>query len=166
MALEALESDDISNPLDRVERIAEAYEWAFSRTGASEVTMEIAGGWSDMQVALNWRDEFEILHAAVSLEVKVPAARRDEVAKLIARINEQLLIGHFDLWHSDGSLLFRNSLLLTGNAEANDAQCEALIRFAVETCERYFPAVQFVVWAGQNAQEALEAAMIDTWGEA
>ena len=43
---------------------------------------------------------------------------------------------------------------------------EALIRFAVETCERYFPAVQFVVWAGQPAHEALESAMIDTWGEA
>ena len=128
--------------------------------------MEVAGGWSDMTISLNWRDEFEILHVAVSLEMKVPPARRDEVAKLLARINEQLLVGHFDLWHSDGSLLFRNSLLLTGNAEANDAQCEALIRFAVETCERYFPAVQFVVWAGQTAAEALEAAMIDTWGEA
>ena len=166
MALEALESDDLSNPLDRVERIAEAYEWAFSRTGCGEVTMQIAGGWSDMTVSLSWRDEFEILHAAVGLEMKVPAARRDEVAKLIARINEQLLIGHFDLWHADGSLLFRNSLLLSGNAEANDAQCEALIRFAVQTCERYFPAVQFVVWAGRSAAEALEAAMIDTWGEA
>ena len=167
MALEALERDEgLSNPLDRVERIAEAYDWAFSRTDAREVTMEVSGGWSDMSISLNWRDEFEILHVAVSLEMKVPQARRDEVTKLLARINEQLLVGHFDLWHSDGSLLFRNSLLLTGNAEANDAQCEALIRFAVETCERYFPAVQFVVWAGQNAADALEAAMIDTWGEA
>ncbi len=166
MALEALESEYLSNPLDRVERIAEAYEWAFSRTGYGEVTMQIAGGWTDMTVSLNWREEFEVLHMAVSLETRVPAARRDEVAKLIARINEQLLIGHFDLWHADGCLLFRNSLLLSGNAEANDAQCEALIRFALETCERYFPAVQFVVWAGQNAADALEAAMIDTMGEA
>lgn len=166
MALEALESDELSNPLDRVERIAEAYQWAFSRNGSGEVTMEIAGGWSDMAVSLTWRDEFEILHVAVGLETKVPPPRRDEVARLLSRINEQLLIGHFDLWHADGSLLFRNSLLLTGNAEANDAQIEALIRFAVETCERYFPAVQFVVWAGQSAAEALEAAMIETWGEA
>lgn len=166
MALEALESEELSNPLDRVERIAEAYQWAFSRTGSGEVTMEIEGGWSDMNVSLNWRDEFEILHVAVGLETKVPPPRREEVAKLLARINEQLLIGHFDLWHADGSLLFRNSLLLTGNAEANDAQIEALIRFAVETCERYFPAVQFVVWAGQSAADALEAAMIETWGEA
>ena len=166
MALEAFESENISNPLDRVERIAEAYQWAFSRTGSSEVTMEVSGGWSDMTISLNWRDEFEILHVAVSLEMKVPSTRRDEVAKLLARINEQLLVGHFDLWHLDGSLVFRNNLLLSGNAEANDAQCEALIRFAVDTCERYFPAVQFVVWAGQPAEQALEAAMIDTWGEA
>ena len=166
MALEALESEDLSNPLDRVERIAEAYQWAFSRTGNGEVMMEISGGWSDMTVSLNWRDEFEILHVAVSLEMKVPSTRRDEVAKLLARINEQLLVGHFDLWHLDGSLVFRNNLLLSGNAEANDAQCEALIRFAVDTCERYFPAVQFVVWAGQPAEQALESAMIDTWGEA
>ena len=107
MALEALErEDELSNPLDRVERIAEAYDWAVSRTNAREVMMEVAGGWSDMTISLNWRDEFEILHVAVSLEMKVPAARRDEVAKLLARINEQLLTGHFDLWHADGSLLF------------------------------------------------------------
>ncbi len=166
MALEALEIDDLSNPLDRVERLAEAYEWAFSRVNSAEVTMQVEGSWSGMTVSLNWRDEFEILHAAVSFEMKVPPARRDETARLLARINEQLLVGHFDLWHSDGSLVFRNSLLLAGGAEMNDAQCEGLIRFAVETCDRYFPAVQFVVWAGQNAAEALEAAMIDTMGEA
>ncbi|WP_373505598.1 YbjN domain-containing protein [Aestuariivirga sp.] len=166
MGLEAFESDDLSNPLDRVERIAEAYDWAFSRTNPAEVTMEVAGGWSNMTVSLNWRDEFEILHVAVSLEMKVPPARRDEAAKLLARVNEHLLVGHFDLWHSDGSLVFRNTLLLSGGADVNDAQCEGLIRFAVETCDRYFPAVQFVVWAGQNAADALDAAMIDTMGEA
>ena len=57
-------------------------------------------------------------------------------------------------------------LLLTGGAEANDAQCESLIRLAVETCERYFPAVQFVVWAGRNAGEALESSLLETVGEA
>ncbi len=166
MALEALEIEDTANPLDRVERIAEAYEWAFDRTNHAEVTMRVEGGWSDLTVSLNWRDEFEILHVAVNFDVKVPQPRREETTRLIARINEQLLVGHFDLWHSDGSVVFRNSLLLSGGAETNDAQCEALIRFAVETCDRYFPAVQFVVWAGQPAEKALEAAMIETMGEA
>jgi hypothetical protein len=33
-------------------------------------------------------------------------------------------------------------------------------------CERYFPAFQFVVWAGKSATEAMDAAMFDTEGEA
>jgi hypothetical protein len=166
MALEALETEEIPNPLDRIERIAEAYQWAFDRTTHGEVTMRIDGGWSDLTVSLNWRDEFEILHVAVNFDMKVPQPRRDEAVRLLSRINEQLICGHFELWNADGSLVFRNDLLLSGGAGVNDAQCEALIRFAVETCDRYFPAVQFVVWAGQEAEEALAAAMIETMGEA
>lgn len=166
MALEALENDEGSNPLDRVERIAETYQWAFDRTNQAEVIMRIDGGWSDMTVSLNWRDEFELLHVAVNFDAKVPPARRDEAARLLTRINENLLCGHFDLWQADGSLVFRNGLLLSGGADVNDPQLEALIRFAVETCDRYFPAVQFVVWAGQTAEDALAASMIETMGEA
>ena len=96
----------------------------------------------------------------------LPLDQKKEILLSLARINENLLCGHFDLWHADGSLVFRNGLLLSGGADVNDAQCEALIRFAVETCDRYFPAVQFVVWAGQNAEDALAASMIETMGEA
>jgi len=164
-ALQAFDTGN-PNPLDRVERLAEARHWCFDRATPSEVTMRIEGGWSDLTVSLCWRDDLETLHVAAAFDVKVPQARRDEAARLAARINEQLLHGHFDLWDSDGSLVFRNNLLLTGGAEANDAQCEALIRLAVETCERYFPAVQFVVWAGRTASEALESSLLETVGEA
>jgi hypothetical protein len=107
-----------------------------------------------------------MLHVAASFDAKVPAPRRLEMARLVALVNEQLLLGHFDLWHEDGSLVFRNGLLLAGGAEANDAQCEGLIRMAIETCERYFPAVQFVVWGGRAAEDALHASLLETMGEA
>ena len=158
--------NDLPNPLDRVERIAEAYQWAFDRTTQAEVSMRIEGGWSDISLSLAWRDEFEMLQVVAGFDFKVPAARRDELSRLVSLINEQMLAGHFDLWSQDGSLVYRNNLLLTGGAEPNDAQCEALIRFAVESCERYFPAVQFVVWAGRNATEALESCLLETQGEA
>ena len=35
---------------------------------------------------------------------------------------------------------------------------------ALDACERYFPAFQFVVWAGKPAREALDAAMFETQG--
>jgi hypothetical protein len=37
---------------------------------------------------------------------------------------------------------------------------------AIHACERYYPAFQFVVWAGKTATEAMSAAMFDTEGEA
>ena len=42
----------------------------------------------------------------------------------------------------------------------------ALLGTALESCERYFTAFQFVVWAGKAAREALDAAMFETSGEA
>ena len=155
-----------ANPLDKVERLAERQRWDFDRSNPHEVTMLVDGGWSDMHVAMTWRDDVETLLVACTFETKVPPKRRDEMARLVALINTQLLHGHFELWPKEGNLLFRDTLLLAGGAEANEAQCETLIRLAIRSCERYFPAVQFVLWAGRGAEEALEASLFETVGEA
>ena len=56
--------------------------------------------------------------------------------------------------------------MLPGGLVASTAQCETMLVSAIHACERYFPAFQFVVWAGKSAPEALHAAMFDTAGEA
>jgi hypothetical protein len=153
-------------PLDRVERLANAREWCVDRCGDDELNMIIAAAWGDLSVSLNWRDDYESLHIACSFDMRVPANRREEIGRLTTMLNEQLYFGHFDLWRHDGSVMFRNSLLLAGGAGSNDAQCETLIGLAVEACERYFPAFQFVIWAGKTAEDALAASLIETVGEA
>jgi hypothetical protein len=50
--------------------------------------------------------------------------------------------------------------------EASGEQCKSVMGTALEACERYFPAFQFVLWAGKPAREALDAAMFETSGEA
>jgi hypothetical protein len=37
---------------------------------------------------------------------------------------------------------------------------------AVSAAERYYPAFQFVIWAGKSAREAMDAALFETAGEA
>jgi hypothetical protein len=63
-------------------------------------------------------------------------------------------------------MMFRHALVLAGGVEASRRQCEALLATALESCERYYPAFQFVIWAGKPAREALEAAMFETAGQA
>ncbi|HEY1337528.1 MAG TPA: YbjN domain-containing protein, partial [Bryobacteraceae bacterium] len=78
----------------------------------------------------------------------------------------QLWVGHFDLWSRDGLVMFRHALVLAGGVQVSNRQCEVLLNAALDACERHYPAFQFVVWAGEGAREALEAAMFETAGEA
>ncbi len=149
-----------------VERIAAINDWSFERAGDDEITILVRGKWTDYQVSFTWMHDIEALHLACAFDLKVPERRRAEVQQLIALVNEQLWVGHFDLWTQDGMVMFRHALVLAGGVEATGRQCEALLATALDACERYFPAFQFVVWAGKPAREALDAAMFETAGEA
>ena len=162
----ALTDHPRTNPLDVVERIAAINDWSFERAGDDEITMLVGGKWSDYQVSFTWMHDIEALHLACAFDLKVPERRRSEVQQLIALVNEQLWIGHFDLWTHTGMLMHRQALVLPNGLTASTAQCEAMVSGAIHGCERYYPAFQFVVWAGKTAQEAMNAAMFDTEGEA
>ena len=148
----ALSEHPRTNPLDVVERIAAINDWSFERAGDDEITMLVGGKWSDYQVSFTWMHDIEALHLACAFDLKVPERRRAEVQQLIALVNEQLWIGHFDLWTQDGMVMFRHALVLAGGVEATSQQCQALLSSALEACEGYFPAFQFVVWAGKPAR--------------
>ena len=162
----ALTDHPRTNPLDVVERIAAINDWSFERAGDDEITMLVGGKWSDYQVSFTWMHDIEALHLACAFDLKVPERRRSEVQQLIALVNEQLWIGHFDLWTQDGMVMFRHALVLAGGVSASDRQCEAVLGSALDSCERYFPAFQYVVWAGKSAREAMDATLFETAGEA
>jgi hypothetical protein len=91
----------------------------------------------------------EALHLACAFDFKINDRRRNEVMRLLALVNEQLWLGHFDLWQAEGVVMYRNALLLTEGM-----------------CERYYQAFQFVLWAGKTPEEALGAVLFETHGEA
>ncbi len=157
--------DRITNPVDLAERIAHGHDWACDRTGDDELTMIVAGTWTDYHLSLNWREDLETLHLACAFDFKPPENRLGEVYRLIAQINEQLWLGHFDLWVQEGLIMFRHGLMLNGTV-ATAGQCEALLKAALDACERYYQAFQFVVWAGKESREALVSTMFETEGRA
>jgi len=158
--------DSQSHPLAVVEDIAANNNWSFERSGEDEITIITRGDWTDYQLSFTWMSEIEALHLACAFDMKIPPARHGEVQRLIAAVNEQLWIGHFDLWTHTGMIMHRQALVLPGGITASSAQCESMLTGAIQACERYFPAFQFVVWAGKSAAEAMDAVMFDTEGEA
>lgn len=166
MDLSHIDSERHSNPVDMIEFVAAANDWSFERSGEDELAMTVSGKWSDYHVSFSWMEEWEALHIASGFDIRVPEFRVPEVIKLLSLINGQVLMGHFDLWTQEDVVIFRQTLLLAGGAEPTNRQVEVLLSNALETCEAYFQAFQFVVWSGMDAQSALSAVLFETQGEA
>ena len=81
-------------------------------------------------------------------------------------INEQLWLGHFDLWSDEDIVMFRHAHCLAGGAQASDLQCSTIVNAALTACEKYYQSFQFVLWAGRSPREALTLAMFETQGSA
>jgi hypothetical protein len=160
------ELDRPSNPLDLIERLAALNNWTFDRDSDDELSVAVSGGWAEYHVAITWLSEVEAIHIACAFDLKVPDRRRSEVLQLVSLVNEQLWLGHFDLWSTENVVMYRHALLLSGGAEPTEEQAAGLIKAAIDACERYFQAFQFVVWAGKSAREGLEGALLETVGEA
>ncbi len=155
-----------SNPVDTIERIAGHRDWPFDRSGENEITISVRAGLADYHVSFAWMEYMEAVHLSCAFDLKVAEPRKLEVMRLLSLVNEQMWIGHFDLWSQESLVMFRQTLLLSGGAEPTEQQIEGLLSSAIEACERYYQAFQFVVWAGKTANETLETVLFETAGEA
>jgi len=162
----SIASHETSNPLDLIETVAVAQNWAFDRTGEDEIDIVLSGVWGEYPVAVNWREDLEAVHIAAEVDIRIPDSKRNVLFELLSLINEQLFLGHFDLWTDENVILFRYGLVLHGGAQATSEQCEELLQMSLAACDRFYPAFQYLVWAGRSAREAMAAALFETHGEA
>jgi hypothetical protein len=154
------------NPVDMVEKLAALNDWRFERTSEHELVLVVDGRWAEYHASFQWMDDIEAFHIACAFDLKVPETRRNDALRLLAGVNEQLCLGHFDLWMDDGVVMYRHAVPLAGGAEVSGRQCEALLAGALDAIERYYPAFQLVVWAGKSAREAIDATRFEVAGRA
>jgi len=141
--IESRSDDRPEHPVDVVERLAAVNEWDFDRAQVDEISILVSGRFANYDVAFTWLAELESLHVSCSFDLKTPPHKRAAIGELTQLINEQLWLGHFDLWTQQDMVMFRHSLCLAGGATASDAQCGAVVKAAVNACETYFQSFQF-----------------------
>ena len=103
---------------------------------------------------------------SVTLCVLSSGSVRAEIYELLALVNDSMWLGHFGIWESEGLPMFRHALPLRGAPFLAPEQVEDLLDVTISECERFYPAFQFLVWGGKNPSDALDAAIIETVGEA
>lgn len=159
-------SGDDAAPVEMLASLFEAREWPFEFVGEDELSAEVKGSWATYQFQAIWRREDHVLQLLCLPDIRVPEAKCGEVHEALALINEQLWLGHFDVWSSGGVVLYRHGLMLGDEGMLSPSQAQAAVEMAIDECDRFYPVFQFILWGDKNPTEALAAALVDAAGEA
>jgi len=161
-----MEQADDAAPVEMLTALFEAHGWTHEQVSEEEVTVEIPGSWTTYQLRAIWRREDHVLQLLCLPEIRVGEDRRTPAFELLAMINEQLWLGHFDIWSQGGMLLYRHGLMLGDDGLLSIDMAQHAIESAVAECDRFYPAFQFLLWGDKGPREALDAALVDAAGEA
>lgn len=158
--------ETLPNPLDIAEELIQNREWLCDRPIDEELVAEVQSSWCNFRIWFTWQADLGALIFSCAFDTKIPEKQRAKLYPLLAKVNEKMWLGHFDLGSDDGLVMFRHSMLLRGAQGATSEQMEDLLDIAISECNRFYPAFQSVMWGGNTTEEALEIALLDTVGEA
>jgi hypothetical protein len=102
----------------------------------------------------------------LGFEIQAPVSRRAESVRLAGLINENLWLGHFDVWSDDGTIIFRHAMPMIGRDDISVGEVQAMLAAAMDAAERFSPAFQYLILGGMTPEDASAAALFETCGEA
>lgn len=159
-------AQDDAAPVDMLAALFDARGWGCEVVSDDEMVGEVQGSWAKYQLRAIWRAQDNVLQFLCLPDIRVQADKKQHAYELLSLVNEQIWLGHFDIWSNGDVLLYRHGALLGDDGMLSLIQAQALVESAIDECDRFYPAFQFVLWGDKTPHAALEAAMVDAVGEA
>lgn len=162
--------DEDLNPLDSLESVLSGYNWVFDRLNDEELQVKLSGKTNDYHVYFLWDDALHLMQICCQFDLPVDPAQRLQAQETIAKVNENLYLGHFFLPANSNRPNFRYSALIKNQS---DDQARALINDLVDLslaqCERCADA--FALLGRSDLETApsdhgkLDLALMETQGQ-
>ncbi len=159
-------STDELHPIDIVEHLAEHHEWDFDRVADDQIAMAVEGQWRTYSITLAWSARDETLRLICTFEMEPPAERLSALFETLNAANDMCWAGAFTYWAAQKLMVWRYGLVLAGEQVAGAEQIDTMIRAAVMSAERFYPAFQLVAWADNTPAQAMQIAIAEAYGRA
>lgn len=162
---EHFQTEDL-HPIDIVEHIAEHHEWDFDRVADDQIAMAVEAQWRTYSITLAWSPQDETLRLICTFDMDPPAERLPALYETLNSTNDLCWAGAFSYWQAQKLMVWRYGLVLAGDQSACAEQIDTMIRAAVLSAERFYPAFQLVVWGDEAPADAMQVAMTEAYGRA
>ena len=128
--------------------------------------MAVEGQWRTYSVTLAWSAYDETLRLICTFEMEPPKEKLPGWYELLNNVNNQCWAGAFTYWAEQQLMVYRYGLVLAGGGEASAEQIDTMIGAAVMSAERYYPAMQLLVWGDKTPRQAMQVAIAEAYGHA
>ena len=166
MALSEQYLEEDIHPIDIVETLATHHEWDFDRIADDQIAMAVEGQWRTYSITLAWSPYDETLRLICTFEMEPPEEKLPGLFELLNHVNDQCWAGAFSYWGEASLMVYRYGLVLAGGQDASAAQIDTMINAAVMSAERYYPAMQLLVWGDRSPEDAMQVAIAEAYGRA
>jgi hypothetical protein len=161
------EVETSTDPLDTVEAVLGAddrFQCERAQDGDVHFSFKCASG--ETVGYFSYRHELPALLFTLGFDLQAPKSRHTEAVRLAGLINENLWLGHFDVWSDDGTIIFRHAMPMIGRDEISIGEVQAMLAAALDAADRFQPAFHFLILAGMSADDAAQASLFEVSGEA
>lgn len=166
MAFSESSFQDDLHPIDIVEHIAVDHDWDFDRIGDDQIAMAVEGQWRTYSLTLSWSGYDETLRLICTFEMAPPEAKLPVLYEILNDVNAECWAGAYSWWNEQNLMVYRYGLVLTGGQIACPEQIDTMLKAAVMSAERYYPAFQLAIWGERSAREAMQVAIAEAFGRA
>jgi hypothetical protein len=161
------ETDTSTDPMDTVEAVIsqdERFQCERAEDGDVHFSFRCASG--ETVGYFSYRHELPALLFTLGFDIQAPVSRRAEAVRLAGLINENLWLGHFDVWSDDGTIIFRHAMPMIGRDDISVGEVQAMLAAALDAAERFQPSFHFLILGDMAPEAAAQAAMFEVSGEA
>lgn len=161
------EDESASDPMATVESVLDSDDrFQFERAEDGDLHFSFKCSSGESVGYFSYRHELPALLFTLGFDIQAPVSRRQEAIRLAGLVNENLWLGHFDVWSDDGTIIFRHAMPMIGRDDISVGEIQAMLAAALDAAERFQPSFQFLILGGMSAEDASAAALFETAGEA
>lgn len=161
------ETETSSDPMDTVEAvISQDDRFQCERAEDGDLHFSFKCSLGETVGYFSFRHELPAMLFTLGFDIQAPVSRRAEATKLAGLINENLWLGHFDVWSDDGTIIFRHAMPMIGREDISVGEVQAMLAAALDAAERFQPSFHFLIMGNLSADDAAKAAMFEVSGEA
>ena len=155
-----------NNPIDFIEEYLLNDEIEKFRSSRDEISINSKGVWKNYDIQFKWNSEKKIIEVNSYFDMSKKNRISKSIYSLISNVNNKASVGFFNYCSKLNTIFFSYKVSMKGQTIFSIEQIQNLIDIVTNECDRFFPVFFVYFYKKQDPIQAIDIALVDTYGEA